>query len=189
MRIAILGAGAIGGYFGGRLVEAGEDVTFLVRPERKARLLQHGLRIESVYGDATLPVTARTADELTEPFDVVLLTCKAYDLDAAIDAIRPAVGPGTAVLPLLNGLAHIDRLNREFGEERLLVCPPLPIGTDAADLKIRDQIGDYLAEAMPIRRAVGMMEEGSWEDLRRPITSSGSCTTPGVPSATALSTS
>jgi 2-dehydropantoate 2-reductase len=120
MRLAILGAGAIGGYFGGRLVESGEDVTFLVRPERKARLQAHGLRIESVYGDATLPVTARTADEVTAPFDAVILTCKAYDLDAAIDAIRPAVGPGTAVLPLLNGLAHIDRLNRELGTEQVL---------------------------------------------------------------------
>jgi 2-dehydropantoate 2-reductase len=120
MRIVTLGAGAIGGYFGGRLAQSGADVTFLVRPPRKERLVAEGLRIESVYGDATVPAKACTRDEIAAPADVVLLTCKAYDLPGAIETIRPAVGSGTAVLPLLNGLAHIDLLNREFGRERVL---------------------------------------------------------------------
>jgi 2-dehydropantoate 2-reductase len=119
MRFTSLGAGAIGGYFGGRLAQSGADVTFLVRPHRKLRLLTQGLQIESVYGDASVPVKACTR-EVTEPSDVILLTCKAYDLDSAIETIRPAVGVNTVVLPLLNGLAHIDRLNREFGKERVL---------------------------------------------------------------------
>jgi 2-dehydropantoate 2-reductase len=120
MRIMSLGAGAVGGYFGGRLIEGGADVTFLVRPERKRQLLDHGLRIESQFGDFASPVNAITADEINRPADIVLLTCKAYDLPSAIETIRPGVGSDTAVLPLLNGLAHVDVLNREFGSRRVL---------------------------------------------------------------------
>ena len=118
MRILCLGAGALGGYFGGRLVQAGADVAFLVRPARQARLAAEGLVIESPFGDARLPV--RTLTTAGPGFDIVLLTCKAYDLDAAIEAIRPAMGPGTAVLPVLNGLSHVARLQREFGEGQVL---------------------------------------------------------------------
>ncbi len=113
MRVLILGAGGIGGYFGGRLAEASVDVTFLVRPARAARLRSEGLRIESPLGDARLPVTVVETAEAA--YDLVLLSCKAYDLDAAIDAVRPAVGPATTVLPLLNGLAHLDALDAAFG--------------------------------------------------------------------------
>lgn len=120
MRIVSLGAGAVGGYFGGRLVEGGRDVTFLVRETRKASLQKHGLRIESGFGNFSGKVRAVTRDEIAAPADLVLLTCKAYDLPSAIEAIRPAVGPQTAILPLLNGLAHIDELNRTFGAERVL---------------------------------------------------------------------
>lgn len=117
MRIGILGAGAVGGYFGGRLVEAGRDVTFVVRPARKALLEQAGLRIESpAAGDFAGPVRAMTQGEVTGPFDIVLLTAKAYDLDGAIEAIAPGVGPETVVVPLLNGLAHVERLEARFGE-------------------------------------------------------------------------
>jgi len=115
MRVISLGAGAIGGYFGGRLAEAGADVAFLVRPSRKRQLQEHGLRIESQFGNFSGPVRALTRDEVQEPADLVLLTCKAYDLEDAIEAIRRAVGPRTAVLPLLNGLAHMERLNQQFG--------------------------------------------------------------------------
>jgi 2-dehydropantoate 2-reductase len=121
MRILVVGAGAIGGYFGGRLLEAGRDVTFLVRPERAARLAETGLVIESRFGDATLasPPTMLAA-EVREPFDVVLLSCKAYDLRAAIDAFAPAVGPRTVVVPLLNGLRHLDVLDERLGAGRVL---------------------------------------------------------------------
>jgi 2-dehydropantoate 2-reductase len=99
MRILVIGAGAIGGYFGARLVEAGRDVTFLVRPRRAARL-KSGLAVKSPAGDIRLadPPLA-TAETLKPPFDLVLLSCKAFDLDSAIEAIAPAVGPTMAILP------------------------------------------------------------------------------------------
>jgi len=122
MKILCLGAGATGGYFCGRLVEAGAaHVTFLVREGRKAQLERDGLVIESQLGNARLQVEVVTADSLPrDGWDFVILTCKAYDLDSALDAIAPAVGPNTAVLPLLNGLSHIERLNARFGRERVL---------------------------------------------------------------------
>src|SRR3954453_1442468 len=110
MRFLVLGAGAVGGYFGGRLAEAGRDVTFLVRGARAAALAERGLKVVSPLGDFTVPVKVATADRVGGPYDVVLLTAKHYDLDAAIDAIRPGIGPDTAVLPLLNGLVHLERL-------------------------------------------------------------------------------
>lgn len=120
MRFLVLGAGAVGGYFGGRLAEAGRDVTFLVRGPRINALAEHGLKVESPLGSFRVPVKVATADRLDGPYDVVLLTAKHYDLDSAIDAIRPAIGRNTAVLPLLNGLIHLDRLDAAFGAERVL---------------------------------------------------------------------
>lgn len=122
MRILVLGAGGTGGYFGGRLTQAGADVTFLVRPARAARLREHGLEIRSPLGDARFPVQVITAGETAAwgHADLVLLSCKAYDLDDAIAAIRPAVGERTAVLPVLNGLSHLDRLDAAFGAARVL---------------------------------------------------------------------
>ncbi len=120
MRILILGAGATGGYFGGRLAESGADVTFLVRPKRAALLAEKGLRIQSPHGDARLAVKTVTADTLSGHWDVVLLSCKAYDLDESIKAIAPAVGPQSAVLPILNGLAHYGPLDAAFGAGRVI---------------------------------------------------------------------
>ena len=121
MRLLCLGAGATGGYFAGRLVEANAaDVTFLVRPGRMAQIDKDGLRIESQFGNATLKVNAVTEPGPAGTYDLVLLTSKAYDLESAIAAIKPAVGPDTAVLPLLNGLNHIEILNTAFGRERVL---------------------------------------------------------------------
>src|ERR1700750_95126 len=121
MRILVVGAGAIGGYFGGRLLQAGRDVTFLVRPRRAAELADAGLVIKSPLGDATLknPPTVQ-ADRLAEKFDIVLLSCKAFDLEDAIKSFAPAVGPQTAILPLLNGMRHLDMLDAKFGRERVL---------------------------------------------------------------------
>ncbi len=120
MRFLVLGAGAVGGYFGGRLAEAGRDVMFLVRGARAAALAEHGLTVTSPLGDFHVPAKVATADRVGGTYDVVLLTAKHYDLDAAIAAIGPAVGPQTAVLPLLNGLVHLDRLDAAFGRERVL---------------------------------------------------------------------
>src|SRR5438105_14860471 len=121
MRILVVGAGAIGGYFGGRLLQASQDVTFLVRPKRAAELGSAGLVIKSPSGDVTLknPPTVQ-ADKLTEKFDVVLLSCKAFDLADAIKSFAPAVGPNTAIIPLLNGMLHLNVLDQKFGAERVL---------------------------------------------------------------------
>ncbi|KAF1694193.1 2-dehydropantoate 2-reductase [Pseudoxanthomonas koreensis] len=122
MRILVLGAGGTGGYFGGRLAQAGADVTFLVRPARAALLRERGLRIRSPLGDAGLAVATVVAEEVAmlPPFDLVLLSCKAYDLDSAMDAIAGAVGDRTGVLPILNGLLHYPALDARFGRERVL---------------------------------------------------------------------
>ena len=121
MRILVVGAGAIGGYFGGRFLQAGRDVTFLVRPRRASELAANGLVIRSPAGDASLknPPTVQ-ADKLKEKFDVVLLSCKAFDLEDAIISFAPAVGPNTAIIPLLNGMSHLDALDKKFGRERVL---------------------------------------------------------------------
>ena len=120
MRVLILGAGATGGYFGGRLLEAGRDVSFLVRSRRAVQLGDTGLVIRSPAGHARLKPRVIAAGEFVETFDLVILACKAYDLDSAIESIAPAVGRKTAILPLLNGLGHFDALDARFGPERVL---------------------------------------------------------------------
>jgi 2-dehydropantoate 2-reductase len=121
MRILVVGAGAIGGYFGGRLLDAGRDVTFLVRPRRAAQLAETGLVIKSPLGDLDLPRPPTiSAESLREPFDLILLSCKAYDLDGAIESFAVAVGPNTVILPLLNGMRHLDVLDARFGADRSL---------------------------------------------------------------------
>jgi 2-dehydropantoate 2-reductase len=120
VKILVLGAGAVGGFFGGRLAEAGADVTFLVRPGRAAQIARDGLVVKSPFGDIRIPVKTVAAATQGGPYDIVLLTCKAYDLDSAIAAIAPAVEAGAAVLPLLNGMAHLEALDRRFGAEKVL---------------------------------------------------------------------
>lgn len=121
MRTLVAGAGAVGGYFGGRLLEAGRDVTFLVRARRAAELAAEGLRIRSRMGDVTISAPrAIVAEDLAEPFDLVLLSLKAYNLADAMASFAPAVGNGTAILPLLNGMRHLETLDERFGPERVL---------------------------------------------------------------------
>ena len=120
MKILILGAGAIGGYVGGRLHQNGADVTFLVRDKRLEALQRDGLVIKSTKGDITQKVKAVTKGSQGGPYDIVLLTCKAYDLDSAMDAIAPAVGANTTVVPLLNGMRHLDALDARFGSEKVV---------------------------------------------------------------------
>jgi 2-dehydropantoate 2-reductase len=118
VKILVLGAGSIGGYIGGRLHQSGADVTFLVRPPRRVALQRDGLIIKSKKGDITQQVKTVLAGE-AGPYDVVLLTCKAYDLDSAIQAVASAVGTGTTIVPLLNGLRHLDLLDSKFGAGRV----------------------------------------------------------------------
>ncbi|MGZ5079798.1 MAG: 2-dehydropantoate 2-reductase [Usitatibacter sp.] len=120
MKILVLGAGGIGGYFGGRLAQAGADVTFLVRPKRREQLERDGLRIESPLGNMQMPVKTVLAEGLRPGYDLILFTCKAYDLDSAMQAIAPAVGEKCAVLPMLNDMAHYDRLDARFGSANVM---------------------------------------------------------------------
>jgi 2-dehydropantoate 2-reductase len=121
MRTLVVGAGAIGGYFGGRLLEINRDITFLVRPRRAAELSSQGLKIRSRFGDVNLSQPATVlADDLRETFDLVILSCKAYDLESALTSFAPAVGPHTVILPLLNGMRHLEILDTRFGRDRVL---------------------------------------------------------------------
>ncbi|MFZ0216542.1 MAG: 2-dehydropantoate 2-reductase [Candidatus Dormiibacterota bacterium] len=121
MRILVVGAGAIGGYFGGRLLAAGREVTFLVRPPRATALARTGLVIKSPTGDAEIPnPPIVTADQLDTSYDLILLSCKAYDLAGAIESLAPAVGERTAIVPLLNGMRHLDDLRARFGDRAVL---------------------------------------------------------------------
>lgn len=120
MKILVVGAGAIGGYFGGRLLEKGEDVTFLVREKRKQQIEDSGLIIDSVHGGMTLTPKLVTKKDKSENYDVIMLSNKAYHLHTVIEDIRPFVSEGTMILPLLNGISHLDLLIKEFGEERVI---------------------------------------------------------------------
>lgn len=121
MKILVIGAGATGGYFGGRLLQAGRDVTFLVRPKRAELLAKNGLVIKSPVGDVTLPNPPTVlAENIKSPFDVIILSCKAYDLDDAIASFALAVGPDTAIIPFLNGMKHLDVLDAKFGIDNVM---------------------------------------------------------------------
>jgi len=124
MKLLMLGAGSVGGYFGARLQEGGADVTFLVRPKRAAQLRQRGLRVYGPRGELHLQrlqlLESGAAAAAPEAFDAVILSCKAFDLQSAIDSVRPFVGTHTVILPLLNGLEHLDALDQAFGRARIL---------------------------------------------------------------------
>jgi 2-dehydropantoate 2-reductase len=120
VRFLIVGAGALGGYYGGMLIKGGSDVTFLVRPRRAAQLAEHGLVIKRAEGEFSTPIKAVGAGAIGGPYEVVLLACKAYDLDAAIDDFAVALSTNGAVLPILNGINHIEMLAARFGRDRVL---------------------------------------------------------------------
>ncbi len=121
LRFLIVGAGALGGYFGARLIAAGQDVTFLLRPRRVAQLAQTGLVVKSRVGDLALPAPKHVlAETIDAPFDVIVVGSKAYDLASTMDSLAPAVGPDSVILPLLNGMRHLEALSERFGAERVL---------------------------------------------------------------------
>lgn len=173
MRILVVGAGAIGGYFGARLLAAGRDVTFLVRPARQAALSRLGLVVRSPRGDLVLPnppsvTAAALAASPGGPYDLVLLSCKAYDLDGAIADFAPAVGAATAILPLLNGMAHMDVLDRRFGAGRVLGGTALISTTLDAEGRILHLANAHIltfgarsgAEATAVRMAPAIADAG-----------------------------
>ena len=121
MRVLVVGASAIGGYFGGRLLQAGRDVTFLVRARRAAELADAGLIIRSPRGNVAIRKPATIlAQDLRHPFDLIVLSCKAYDLAEAMDSFAGGMGPQSMVLPLLNGMRHLEMLDERFGSSRIL---------------------------------------------------------------------
>jgi 2-dehydropantoate 2-reductase len=120
MRFLIVGAGALGGYYGGMLQKGGADVTFLVRPGRAAQLAEHGLVIREPDGEFRTPAKTVQGGAVGGPYDVVFLACKAYDLDDAVEQVAPALADDGAVLPVLNGINHIDILTDRLGAGRVL---------------------------------------------------------------------
>jgi len=177
MRILILGAGATGGYYGARLLAAGRDVTFLVRPRSAQQFAERGLRVVSPHGDLFIesPAIVLTQD-IREPNDLILLSCKAYDLDAAMDSIAPAVGADTMILPLLNGMAHMAALDARFGAEHVLGGACFISAMRDADGTIRHLndlaeivYGDRFAATSPRLEAVqAALDNANFSALLRP---------------------
>jgi 2-dehydropantoate 2-reductase len=120
MRVLVIGAGALGGYFGGCMVRAGRDVTFMVRRRRAEQLARDGLQIISPSGNFAVPARLLIAGAATDPFDLVLLALKSYSLDEAMAGFAPAVGPKTTILPVVNGIAHLQTLSTRFSADRVL---------------------------------------------------------------------
>jgi 2-dehydropantoate 2-reductase len=122
MRMLIVGAGAIGGYYGARLANAGRDVTFLVRPKRAAQLKQTGLQVKSPNGDLTIQPQLVTAESLKDHYDAILLAVKAFSLELVLNDLAPAIGPDTMILPVLNGMKHVEILSARFGAHAVAGC-------------------------------------------------------------------
>jgi 2-dehydropantoate 2-reductase len=120
MRILVIGAGALGGYFGACLVRAGRNVTFLVRQRRAEQLARDGIEVLSPHGEFKVSAMSVSSDAIREPFDLVLVAVKSYSLDEAMDHFAPAIGSNTMILPILNGIGHIERLSRRFGAEHVM---------------------------------------------------------------------
>jgi len=161
-RILVVGAGSTGGYYGGRLMQAGRDVTFLVRPGRRDLLRERGLRVVGNIASFTVTPSLITADELTGSYDLVLLGVKATGLAAAVDDLAPAVGPDTTILPFLNGMGHMDLLNERFGADRVLggVAKVATEVDDAGDIRLLGTLSTL---------DIGEQDGGSTERLRRVV--------------------
>lgn len=152
MRLLVVGAGATGGYFGGRLAQAGRDVTFLVRPERGSMLRERGLQIISPNGDAIIRPQLVTASDLNAPFDAILVAVKAYALEPAMNDFAAAVGPQTIILPVLNGMKHMQLLSGRFGSDAVVGCVCHIVAQLDADGRIK-----HLAP-LPLSIAYGEMD-------------------------------
>ena len=168
MRILILGAGATGGYFGGRLLQHGRDVTFLVHPRRAEALRRTGLVLRSPFGDVTLaepPLVLHR--DLAGPYDLIVLSCKAYGLEQAMEDLAPAVGPKTVILPLLNGMRHLDLLDQRFGAVHVLggrCIIAATLDTDGAVRQLNDKhtltFGERDGSITPRLRAINTQLDG-----------------------------
>lgn len=158
-RLLMVGAGGIGGYFGGRLVENGVDVTFLVREGRRQQLAERGLVIHSVSGDYTCEPKLIVTGEEIQPYDVIFITVKAYHLKECMNDIEPYVGENTLIVPLLNGVSHMNTLQERFGRERVLG------GLCFIETTLNE--GGDIVQTSPANRLVyGEWEGGSSERIR-----------------------
>ena len=119
MKVLILGAGGIGGYLGCRLGAVDCDTTFLVRENRVEELEKNGISLHSELGSAHIQPKIISESNDAGYFDFVVLSCKAYDLDSAIESVRPHLDKETVVIPFLNGVAHLEVLDTEFGHDRV----------------------------------------------------------------------
>jgi 2-dehydropantoate 2-reductase len=166
-RTLFVGAGATGGYFGGRLAQAGKDVTFLVRPRRAAILAERGLRIHAPDGgtDVITPRTVTTG-AIDGPYDLVVLGVKAFALDSAIADLAPAVGPETVVVPLLNGMRHLDALREAFGERAYggvcIVMTTLDGDGDIVQLSGVQHLGFGPVSGVPAERVTEALSGGGF---------------------------
>lgn len=121
MRIAAMGAGGVGGYFGARLQQAGHDVVFFARGKHLAALKENGLTLKSPHGSAQLKVQVfERAADAGGTVDVVMFAVKLWDTESAAELLRPVVGPRTLVIPFQNGVESVERLRKIFGEEKVL---------------------------------------------------------------------
>jgi 2-dehydropantoate 2-reductase len=121
VRVAVFGTGGVGGYFGGRMAQAGEDVVFIARGQHLAAIRDHGLQVSSVAGDFLIqPATATDAPASVDPVDLVLLGVKAWQVTDAAAAMRPLIRPGTMVLPLQNGIEAPKQLADVLGDQHVL---------------------------------------------------------------------
>jgi 2-dehydropantoate 2-reductase len=119
MKILVAGAGAVGGFIGGRLVQADREVDFLLRPGRAAQIRETGLRIVDGKSVEKIDINGYTAETLTRPYDLVLLCVKPESVPAVLDDLAPAVGNGTALVPFLNGMSHLDLLTGRYADATL----------------------------------------------------------------------
>lgn len=173
MRTLVLGAGATGGYLGARLLAAGHDVTFLVRPAAADRLSREGLRIRGVDGATRTTATPAvvTADELRSSYDLVVVAVRGHALPAAVEDLAAAVGPGTQVVPLLNGMAHLDTLVDAFGSGAVLGATARLAATLLPDGVIVEQAAGVTLE---LGRPGAAGDDPAVEAVRRELAWTGS---------------
>jgi 2-dehydropantoate 2-reductase len=168
VRILVVGAGAIGGYFGARLLAAGRDVTFLVRERRAEQLRRNGLVVTSPLGNVDLPTPSLvSAKDLKSVYELIIVSSKSYDLESAIRDFADGMAPNARVLLLLNGMRHLDVLDARFGARRVLGGLARISSTLDADGRIH-QLGPFNALAFGSRDASETPIDDVAEVLRVP---------------------
>jgi 2-dehydropantoate 2-reductase len=142
MHIAIMGTGGVGGYFGGLLADAGEEVTFIARGEHLKALQENGLQVKSVHGDFHVqPVKATDDPGSVGPVDLILFATKTYQIEQAAQAMSPMVGPDTTILPLQNGVDASERLVKIFGAGPVLggTCHVVSLVTEPGQIEQKSE--------------------------------------------------